>query len=665
MNEKLIEFIELCLMDGVVTDKEREVIFRKSKELGVSDDECEIILEGMIQKHKNQSSTQIKKKKSFFGGLVDGIKKNIDVDSISNKLKSFQEEIQKNIDEINKEYENKSLTSKKQVSQQITSSRFYSVQEVGVIVKYPTSMSDGRVFDLSGNRIYKISKTMRQKSFFNKTYLGQKEFKSGSVRWVEIDPDEVESKLNDIEFVKQHSKNNTPKETILKKPSVTNTKSEKKERKEEIERKELNVKDVVFEFTFKDYFKVNNKENFIQSFKLVFTLDEVMVLSNQKYHQFSKYLINPLNTNYFSDNGDLMKEQNKNYVGDKMISIIKDNKLYESIPDKIIFKNGIKSIKEKIVNFQSFYVDGSGFSHGEPPTFKFDDRYNRGGWFDGLWGKFYSCSNLEVFSLFNIPSRSFIEEKEKEKLIKSVNLILNSGTEKYLKYKSVFDKLNLDLINIRKNKYDFMIDSNIYFEVLKKNQQQIIEIDRDYVQKFIKLNNYLKEKSQSLLMILDKTILNFETQPKEELYLREKELSFFQGLLYSYNLLVNHSIVMLSSLIEDDMIKFYEVYEVLDKMNVFNTNWENQVNQKLSEINESLIDLNFSISGLMNQMRNMEMNVVKGLESIQSSIGSLETSVNNQLSETNSRLRYENLTNYYKKRTVLGWNMDWFDGPSD
>ena len=49
MNEQLIKFIELCLMDGVVTDKEREVIFRKSKELGVPEDECEIILEGMIQ----------------------------------------------------------------------------------------------------------------------------------------------------------------------------------------------------------------------------------------------------------------------------------------------------------------------------------------------------------------------------------------------------------------------------------------------------------------------------------------------------------------------------------------------------------------------------------------------------------------------------------------
>ena len=44
MNEQLIKFIELCLMDGVISEKEREVIFRKSKKLGVDEDECEIIL---------------------------------------------------------------------------------------------------------------------------------------------------------------------------------------------------------------------------------------------------------------------------------------------------------------------------------------------------------------------------------------------------------------------------------------------------------------------------------------------------------------------------------------------------------------------------------------------------------------------------------------------
>jgi hypothetical protein len=37
-------------MDGVISEKEREVVFRKSKELGVPEDECEIILNGMMYK---------------------------------------------------------------------------------------------------------------------------------------------------------------------------------------------------------------------------------------------------------------------------------------------------------------------------------------------------------------------------------------------------------------------------------------------------------------------------------------------------------------------------------------------------------------------------------------------------------------------------------------
>ncbi len=59
MNEQLIKFIELCLVDGVISDKEREVIFRKSKELGVPDDECEIILEGMVQKSEMTNEIDI------------------------------------------------------------------------------------------------------------------------------------------------------------------------------------------------------------------------------------------------------------------------------------------------------------------------------------------------------------------------------------------------------------------------------------------------------------------------------------------------------------------------------------------------------------------------------------------------------------------------------
>lgn len=62
MNEQLVKFIELCLTDGIISDKEREVIFRKATEYNVEHDECEIILDSMIQQKINiQNNTIINK----------------------------------------------------------------------------------------------------------------------------------------------------------------------------------------------------------------------------------------------------------------------------------------------------------------------------------------------------------------------------------------------------------------------------------------------------------------------------------------------------------------------------------------------------------------------------------------------------------------------------
>jgi hypothetical protein len=76
MNEQLLKFIELCLTDGVISDKEREVIFRKAAEYNVDIDECEIILESMIQQknmiknigNDSNTETQIRVPKFLLGG---------------------------------------------------------------------------------------------------------------------------------------------------------------------------------------------------------------------------------------------------------------------------------------------------------------------------------------------------------------------------------------------------------------------------------------------------------------------------------------------------------------------------------------------------------------------------------------------------------------------
>ena len=65
MNEELLKFIEFCLVDGVISKKEREVIFRKSEELGVPKDECEIILEGMIHNTNSNYTNDVKTNKNL------------------------------------------------------------------------------------------------------------------------------------------------------------------------------------------------------------------------------------------------------------------------------------------------------------------------------------------------------------------------------------------------------------------------------------------------------------------------------------------------------------------------------------------------------------------------------------------------------------------------
>ena len=45
MNENLEKLIELAITDGVITDKEKQVLQRKAEELGAHWDEVEMILE--------------------------------------------------------------------------------------------------------------------------------------------------------------------------------------------------------------------------------------------------------------------------------------------------------------------------------------------------------------------------------------------------------------------------------------------------------------------------------------------------------------------------------------------------------------------------------------------------------------------------------------------
>jgi len=80
MHPEIEKLIGIALQDGILTDKEREIIFRKAETLGIDKDEIEMILEGKLHEIKqksNQSFHDVEKKEqtpfSKFKSFVDKV----------------------------------------------------------------------------------------------------------------------------------------------------------------------------------------------------------------------------------------------------------------------------------------------------------------------------------------------------------------------------------------------------------------------------------------------------------------------------------------------------------------------------------------------------------------------------------------------------------------
>lgn len=166
------------------------------------------------------------------------------------------------------------------------------------------------------------------------------------------------------------------------------------------------------------------------------------------------------------------------------------------------------------------------------------------------------------------------ENKKEEKRLKNLN-------ESKSELISEFDKDGNGLVDIT--------EGNDFNLLLKKHQKQVVEIDRTYVQKFVKVSSYLKTKQTNVQLIFNSIK---DTTNQQEL---RDYLGILKNEIHSYNLILFNSLNMIVSLVEDDMITFYEIHDSFDKLNMFNSNWESDVSLKLSNIGSGLNNLMYSI----------------------------------------------------------------------
>jgi hypothetical protein len=242
----------------------------------------------------------------------------------------------------------------------------------------------------------------------------------------------------------------------------------------------------------------------------------------------------------------------------------------------------------------------------------------------------YTSDEIQIIEKLKIVIKTFIDEKSnyelEQKLLKE-KLILSKLHKSIDEIYSDLDKNNdgrVDLVDNELNK------------LLSKNQKEIIDFDKNYIHQFIKISNYIKTKNQNTQRIFENIK---ETKNQNEL---NNQIQLLKNQIHSYNLLVFHSINMISALLIQDLITFYEIYESFDKLGIFNSNWENEVSDKLTNIGEKLDDLMYSI-------HNMEQNIVSELRHLsyvtQDSFEDLNNSVVSQLKEVESSINTNNLLN--------------------
>jgi hypothetical protein len=216
------------------------------------------------------------------------------------------------------------------------------------------------------------------------------------------------------------------------------------------------------------------------------------------------------------------------------------------------------------------------------------------------------------------------KEKEKERArLKSIEAVKN---------KKELSILNTDFLlkyDVNNNGIIDVSESKIFNTMLNENESLIIQIDEkrgtNYLHNLVKVSSFLKVKSDSL-------------QNEFKLIKGIKQAGDFkthcislENHIKNYNKILLFAIVMVKALQENKMILYLNIYEVFDKLEVFNSNWENTIKNGQIEANNNLNALMNTINKFENSL-NAKLNELQdvieiGLDNVSFSVDDVRSEV--------------------------------------
>lgn len=203
-----------------------------------------------------------------------------------------------------------------------------------------------------------------------------------------------------------------------------------------------------------------------------------------------------------------------------------------------------------------------------------------------------------------------------------------------------------------------IISTENYLKCLKENQSKIIDIDRSYIHKFVKVGNYLKSFQKNILSEIEKIkrndfksnefidfgllieesnipyelaavklvmdSLGLEVNQAKTYFSENKNSIIENGGIYKsieiseieeqeilkrlninllfYETSILNSFNMIKTIENDDMVSFYQIYESFDELGIFDSNWQKDMIEKMNELKSSIEMVTNSLNEINNSI---------------------------------------------------------------
>jgi len=259
----------------------------------------------------------------------------------------------------------------------------------------------------------------------------------------------------------------------------------------------------------------------------------------------------------------------------------------------------------------------------------------------------------EELENYNSKVSEELEEKNRRE-----NRNKNSDENKR-KYLELINDIKIKFAN-SENKVSLL--ENDFQKLLTRKENELIEIDKkenkNYVHQFIKVSNYINKKRNHIQQIFeDMTNVNnvqkvqisgkikdFERpkDPEKELNDLPNKIDQLEKSIILYEQVIIHGINMISSLLNNKLFTFYQIYEFFDGIGIYENNWQNKMTEKLDEIN--------------NTLKIIDKHLEEGLDNLtycfENSFIELGDSISKELQNINSNLQFNNLMTTIQTRKL-------------